>query len=82
MVDLFLNCPRVDWLKPNELDFDDLDRFGIEYDEILKNERKGKVECFKCLDLWFEKTFPKNRSLFTTKCLKLCKENRKRNWKA
>ncbi len=36
IINLFLNCPRVDWMKPNELNFEELDSYGIEYDKIIR----------------------------------------------
>ena len=61
MIHLFLNCPRVDWLKTNVVDFDDFDHYGIKYDKILKitqEKAESKVKSFECLDPWFEANFP------------------------
>ncbi len=43
MIELFLSCPRVDWLKLNDLDFDDLDYYGIEYDQVSRDRKQSRV---------------------------------------
>ncbi len=73
MIRLFLNCPRVDWLKLNEINFDDLERFGIELDEGLKDKaslKKSKVEQFQCLNPWLEKCYPLEAILIYDKMFK------------
>ncbi len=66
---LFLECPRVDWLKSNTLNFDELDAYGIEYDRSLKKQQvsASKVDSFKCLDPWFEQVCPEEAKLIYEK---------------
>ena len=70
MIRLFLNCPRIDWLKRSELNFEDLDRFRIQYDGIFKKEQKTsaiKLGLFRYLDPWFERVRPEEANLIYDK---------------
>lgn len=81
---LFLECPRVDWLKSNTLNFDELDAYGIEYDRSLKKQQvsASKVDSFKCLDPWFEQVCPEEAKLIYERCLKLWLMSRKKSLKS
>ena len=69
MIQLFLNCPRVNWLQLNELNFEDFDRSCICYDLAMKAEwkKKSKSDAFKCLDPWFEQICPEEARLIYDK---------------
>ena len=69
MIHLFLNCPRIDWLKKSELNYDDLDRYGLEYDEQFyrAEKKKSKVDDFRCLNFSFESQFPGESKLIYDK---------------